>query len=155
MTLEHVHEPIWASSWVTGAQSGSSGHSGGTMVLMFNHWLSKYHVNTFSWDNLPQQVAPVWSQVSYATQYCNIDLQNHKTWYNEEKIFWEYKWRLDLLLDIYYLISNVGKVLKTKLLPFLTRCILLILFNTFIYLLCKQKLLNSLPPSQWNNETLL
>ena len=26
------------------------------MVYMFNHWLSKYYVNDFSWDTFPQKV---------------------------------------------------------------------------------------------------
>merc|ERR1712126_241263 len=26
------------------------------MVHMFNHWLSKYYVNNFNWDTLPQQI---------------------------------------------------------------------------------------------------
>merc|ERR1712004_214230 len=26
------------------------------MVYMFNHWLSKYYVNDFSWDTFPQKI---------------------------------------------------------------------------------------------------
>merc|ERR1712012_58566 len=31
-------------------------HNYTIMVHMFNHWLSKYYVNNFNWDTLPQQI---------------------------------------------------------------------------------------------------
>merc|ERR1712213_181144 len=31
-------------------------HNYTNMVHMFNHWLSKYYVNNFNWDTLPQQI---------------------------------------------------------------------------------------------------
>ena len=52
------YERLWRNdsflqhSLLVGSQSSASI----TMVYMFNHWLSKYYVNDFSWDNFPQKV---------------------------------------------------------------------------------------------------
>merc|ERR1712018_394556 len=35
---------------------GTQIHNNYKMVQMFNHWLSKYYVNTFNWENLPNQI---------------------------------------------------------------------------------------------------